>query len=154
MPLLAEGICTLQLAGCDINWVSGGWWSLLPVMKEDHENRHGQRSLAVHHPANSVPVCAASSCRGWKWTICSGSYFFRHAGFAWNSWHWKITVVNVHCGSEKTKWHLMLLAKNVQSNEWPFKFLVFCRVHQALNSGARVLRDMKLYICKEWSKDV
>jgi hypothetical protein len=34
------------------------------VSPQDHENGHGQRSLAVHHLANSVPVCAASSCRG------------------------------------------------------------------------------------------
>jgi len=41
------------------------------------------------------------------------------------------------CDAEKTTHHLKLSAKNMGSNGWPIKYLVFCRVHRTLNSGAR-----------------
>jgi len=54
-------------------------------------------------------------------------------------WLQKLTFVNTQCGAEETEWHRMWLAKNMQSNGWPFKSWVFCRVHWVLNSGARGL---------------
>jgi hypothetical protein len=47
--------------------------------------------------------------------------------------------VDVQRDAEKTEPYLKSLAKNVQNNEWPFKFQVFCRVHWAVNSDAKGL---------------
>jgi len=41
--------------------------------------------------------------------------------------------------AQKTEPHLKSLAEKVQNNEWPFKFQIFCRVHWAVNSGAKGL---------------
>lgn len=42
--------------------------------------------------------------------------------------------------AEKTECHLKSLAKSMQSNRWPLKPCVFCRVHWALNSGTKGLK--------------
>jgi hypothetical protein len=47
--------------------------------------------------------------------------------------------VDAQLQAEKTEPHLKSLAKNVQNNEWPFKFQVFCRSHWAVNSHAKGL---------------
>lgn len=55
----------------------------------------------------------------------------------------KSPAVNTQCDTEKTKHPLKLSAKDTQSNGWPFKFLAFCRIHWALNSGSKVLGILK-----------
>jgi len=45
----------------------------------------------------------------------------------------------MHCDAKKAKCHLKSLAKNVQSNGSPFESQVFCRIHWALNFGAKWL---------------
>ena len=54
-------------------------------------------------------------------------------------WLQKLTLVETQCGAEETEWYPNWLAKNMQSNGWPFKSWVFCWVHWVLNSGARGL---------------
>ena len=41
----------------------------------------------------------------------------------------------------KTECQLQTSAKKMQSNPWLFKLLVLCRVHWALNSGDRGLKN-------------
>jgi CRISPR/Cas system type I-B associated protein Csh2 (Cas7 group RAMP superfamily) len=56
-----------------------------------------------------------------------------------NPWRQKVTLVDTHRDAEYTKCHLWSSAKNEQSSGQPFKSHVFCRVHWALNSGAKGL---------------
>jgi hypothetical protein len=47
--------------------------------------------------------------------------------------------VDAQRDAQKMESHLKSLAKNMQNNEWLFKLQVFCRVHWAVNSGAKGL---------------
>jgi hypothetical protein len=51
----------------------------------------------------------------------------------------------MQCDVERTEHHQKSSAKNMQSNEWPFKSQTFCRVCWTLNSGAKGLQ-LKLYL--------
>ena len=71
----------------------------------------------------------------------------------WCSIHLKIEVIYINplvpkdrfiqhaVDAEKTERHLKSLAKNMQSNGWPLKPCVFCRIHRALNSGTKGLKQ-------------
>ena len=47
-------------------------------------------------------------------------------------WYWKMALFNAQCDAEKTECHQRSLTKTVQSNGWPFRSHIFCRVWWAL----------------------
>jgi hypothetical protein len=72
--------------------------------------------------------------------VAGNYHHYFHFGQNLSLWHQKTTLVNVQGDAEKTECHLTSLAKNMQSNGQPFKSLVFCTVHWAVDSGVRGLR--------------
>lgn len=53
------------------------------------------------------------------------------------------TSVNTKCDVEKTEHHIKSSTKKTQSNGWPLKSWVFCRVEWANNSSAKRLIHTK-----------
>ena len=62
-------------------------------------------------------------------------------------WRWKMALLNAQCDAEKTECHLKSLTRTVQSNGWPFRFPIFCRVQWALELQCQMVNCNINYVC-------